>query len=200
MRFFELSEGLTPPGEFLSKAEKLKKGDLVIWKSRVVGVATGEIQNDRVLFTTKQDNNKYIGSLPIDQISLRSNISENVDDNLSTLHSALRDFLPLAMQELELTTLPKIKLSHTLHGQGQPSFGGFIPDIKSIRLAVTGRHPVDICRTLAHELVHFKQNENNQLNPDSGETGSNEENEANSVAGIIMRKFNKQFPNYIDQK
>jgi hypothetical protein len=106
----------------------------------------------------------------------------------------------MVMSELELTHLPKIKLSHVLDSQGQPSFGGFIPDDKSIRLAVDGRHPVDICRTLAHELVHFKQNENNQLNPDSGETGSDEENEANSVAGIIMRKFSKQFPEYINNQ
>ena len=122
---------------------------------------------------------------------------ESSNLSLDTLHNALRDFLPMVMSELELTHLPKIKLSHVLDSQGQPSFGGFIPDDKSIRLAVDGRHPVDICRTLAHELVHFKQNENNQLNPDSGETGSDEENEANSVAGIIMRKFSKQFPEYI---
>ena len=125
---------------------------------------------------------------------------ESSNQSLDTLHRALQDFLPLAMRELELTHLPKIKLSHKLDSQGQPSFGGFMPDDKSIRLAVDGRHPVDICRTLAHELVHFKQNENNQLNPDSGETGSNEENEANSVAGIVMRRFSKQFPEYINNE
>ena len=125
---------------------------------------------------------------------------ESSNQSLDTLHNALRDFLPLAMRELELTHLPKIKLSHTLDNQGQASFGGFIPDTKSIRLAVNGRHPVDICRTLAHELVHFKQNENNQLNPNSGETGSNEENEANSVAGVVMRRFSKEFPEYINNE
>lgn len=125
---------------------------------------------------------------------------ESSNQSLDTLHRALRDFLPMAMRELELTQLPKIKLSHTLDSQGQPSFGGFVPDTRSIKLAVNGRHPVDICRTLAHELVHFKQNENNQLNADSGETGSNEENEANSMAGIIMRKFSQEFPDYINNQ
>ena len=200
MRFHELAEALTPDNEFLSKAERVKKGDLILWKSRIVGTATGEVQDDRIFFIPNNTNAKgTVASLPIDQISLRSAVSESTDD-LSVLHSALRDFLPFVMQELELTQLPKINLSHTLDSGGQPSFGGFVPDSKSISLAVSGRHPVDICRTLAHELVHFKQNENNQLNPNSGETGSDEENEANSMAGIIMREFSKQFPDYINNQ
>ena len=201
MRYYELAEALTPDNEFLSKAERVKKGDLILWKSRIVGTATGEVQDDRIFFIPNNTVSKTpsIASLPIDQISLRSAVSES-SDNLPVLHDALKDFLPFVMQELELTQLPKIKLSHTIDSNGQPSFGGFVPDANSIRLAVNGRHPVDICRTLAHELVHFKQNENNQLNPDSGETGSDEENEANSMAGIIMRKFSKQFPEYINQQ
>ena len=201
MRYYELAEALTPDNEFLSKAERVKKGDLILWKSRIVGTATGEVQDDRIFFIPNNTVSKSpsIASLPIDQISLRSAVSES-SDNLPVLHDALKDFLPFVMQELELTQLPKIKLSHTIDSNGQPSFGGFVPDTNSIRLAVNGRHPVDICRTLAHELVHFKQNENNQLNPDSGETGSDEENEANSIAGIIMRKFSKQFPEYINQQ
>ena len=200
MRSYELAEGLTPDNEFLSKAERVKKGDLVLWKSRIVGTATGEVNGDRLYFIPNDTNAKgAIASLPIDEISLRTAVAESTD-SLPVLHNALKDFLPFAMQELEITNLPKIKLSHTLDSNGQPSFGGFVPDDNIIRLAVNGRHPVDICRTLAHELVHFKQNENNQLNPDSGETGSNEENEANSMAGVIMRKFSKQFPEYINNK
>lgn len=201
MRYYELAEALTPDNEFLSKAERVKKGDLILWKSRIVGTATGEVQDDRIFFIPNDtvSNAPSTASLPIDQISLRSAVSES-SDNLPVLHDALKDFLPFVMQELELTQLPKIKLSHTIDSNGQPSFGGFVPDTNSIRLAVNGRHPVDICRTLAHELVHFKQNENNQLNPDSGETGSDEENEANSMAGVIMRKFSKQFPKYINQQ
>jgi hypothetical protein len=200
MRFYELAEALTPDNEFLSKAERVKKGDMILWKSRIVGTATGEVQDGRIFFIPNNMNAKgTVASLPIDQISLRSAVSESTDD-LAVLHSALRDFLPFVMQELELTQLPRIKLSHTLDSGGQPSFGGFVPDSKSIRLAVNGRHPVDICRTLAHELVHFKQNENNQLDHNSGETGSDEENEANSMAGVIMREFSKQFPDYINNQ
>lgn len=52
----------------------------------------------------------------------------------------------------------------------------------------------DIFRSIAHELTHHKQNELGKLNSKSGEDGSDEENEANAVAGLIIRKFGKKYP------
>ena len=58
-----------------------------------------------------------------------------------------------------------------------------------ITISTKGRHIMDTFRTLAHEMVHHKQNLNNELHSESGATGSEHENQANSEAGIIMRKF-----------
>jgi hypothetical protein len=33
-----------------------------------------------------------------------------------------------------------------------------------------------------------------RLTPSSGEDGSSEENEANSFAGVMMRKFGREYP------
>lgn len=44
------------------------------------------------------------------------------------------------------------------------------PNSSSVTIYVTGRHPKDILRSLAHELVHHKQNEDGQFN-DIGEVG-----------------------------
>lgn len=122
-------------------------------------------------------------------------LTESAGNRASSAHSAIADLLPIAMDELGLENLPKIKIVKTMDNNGQPTFGCFSND--GITLAINGRHPVDICRTLAHELVHYKQMLDDKLNPDSGETGSSEENEANSVAGVILRKFNKEFPKHI---
>lgn len=122
-------------------------------------------------------------------------LTESASNRASSAHSAIADLLPIAMDELGLENLPKIKIVKTMDNNGQPTFGCFSND--GITLAINGRHPVDICRTLAHELVHYKQMLDDKLNPDSGETGSSEENEANSVAGVILRKFNKEFPKHI---
>jgi len=115
------------------------------------------------------------------------------------LMTAFEDFLPIVMQELELTKLPKIKLEKKIKDSHQPTFGVFKEHENLIHLGIDGRHPLDILRTLAHELVHFKQGTEHQLDsPDSGATGSPQENQANARAGVIMRHFNKKFPHYFD--
>jgi Zn-dependent peptidase ImmA (M78 family) len=46
-------------------------------------------------------------------------------------------------------------------------------------------------RTLAHELVHLAQANFKELTPEDGVTGSDVENEANALAGILMRLWNQ---------
>jgi hypothetical protein len=128
-------------------------------------------------------------------------IDEDAEDGPVKLDlmTAFEDFLPIVMQELKLTKLPKITLQKKIEDSEQPTFGMFNEQKNIIHLGVDGRHPLDILRTLAHELVHFKQGTEHQLDsPDSGVTGSPQENQANAHAGIIMRRFNKQFPHYFD--
>jgi hypothetical protein len=110
------------------------------------------------------------------------------------------DFLPVAMKELKLKVLPDFKLVLRVPENEQPTFGKFVPDENKIYLAIDQRHPLDILRTLAHELVHFKQGIEHKLNPNSGKTGSPEENEAHEFAGIIMRNFNKTHPQYFNDR
>lgn len=113
----------------------------------------------------------------------------------------LGNFLPLAMRELKITKLPKIEISKHLEAEnGQPTFGRFVNDEVTIHLAIADRHPNDILRTLAHELVHFKQYLDHELNNESGATGSPEENEAHAVAGVIMRNYNKKYPDTLNSK
>ena len=44
------------------------------------------------------------------------------------------------------------------------------PNSSSVTIYVTGRHPKDILRSLAHELIHHKQNERGEFN-DLGPVG-----------------------------
>ncbi len=108
----------------------------------------------------------------------------------------LRAFLPFAVNELELSSVPKIKLHLHLGHDEQPSFGSFNNETKIIDVAIEDRHPLDILRTLAHEMVHYKQEEETGLRPGAGKTGSPEEGEAHELAGIVMRNFNKAHPEF----
>lgn len=114
-----------------------------------------------------------------------------------TLIDALRDFLPIAIAHLELDHIPKIKLVKSLD---DTTFGRYVDDEKVIYAVVANRNPVDILRTIAHEMVHYKQGQDEQLHSDSGETGSDIENEANAEGGVIMREFNEKFPQYLQSK
>jgi hypothetical protein len=64
------------------------------------------------------------------------------------------------------------------------------------RVYTKNRALVDICRSIAHELVHHKQNQRGDLkdNPTAGDDGSPEENEANAKAGELIRIFGRQNP------
>lgn len=109
-------------------------------------------------------------------------------------------FLPLAVKTLQLKTLPEFEFTDYLHHDQQPTFGMYVNQTNTLYVALAGRHPNDILRTIAHELTHHKQNVNHELNGLSGDTGSPEENEANAKAGIIMRHFNRMYPEYLKAK
>lgn len=110
------------------------------------------------------------------------------------LENMITHLLLLCKRELDLQDLPRIELVDKDTVGGGKSFGEFDGNI---RVVVKGRHPMDVMRTLAHELVHWKQRtENMELD---GSDGSETENQANSIAGVIMRKFGQMYPEYFIQ-
>ena len=119
------------------------------------------------------------------------------------LEPTIRRFITLATKELQLDELPKIHIVKEVPGASGTTFGRYDPETQIIYLVAHGRHPRDVVRTLGHELVHYKQDIEDRLNPNSGETGSDEENEANALAGVLMRKYNGYDPmneNFADGK
>jgi hypothetical protein len=148
------------------------------------------------------DIDTFLAGTPSNRFSLemfnavRNSMIENNNVKKNDLMSAFEKFFPMAMKVLDINRLPKIKLEKYLDHLDQPSFGRFENETMTIYLGLAGRHPIDILRTLAHELVHFKQLLNGQLNKDSGRTGSPDENEAHVNAGIIMRLFDKKYPEF----
>jgi|APCry1669192010_1035390.scaffolds.fasta_scaffold00082_4 hypothetical protein len=106
--------------------------------------------------------------------------------NRKELDEVLDRFLPFAQKYLNIKHLPPIRMVTGKESREMKSFGCW--DGEKITLNPEGRHPVDVCRTLCHELVHVVKNHTD------GSDGSDHENEANAVAGVIMRKFAKANP------
>ncbi len=188
--FLELDEDVA--GQFNSKQEAIayfvSKG-----KSAAQGAAAWERgwrgPKPRVKKHQPDPNTRYWW-----QDMDESAVSDNPD-----LPRLIANLLPIAMQVLGIDSIPKIELEKNIEiSGGQATFGRFDPDEGIVYLAIANRHPIDILRTLAHELTHYKQSIRDELNPVSGETGSPEENEAHVKAGIIMRLFNKKYPDTIN--
>lgn len=115
-----------------------------------------------------------------------------VESKKTSFEEEAMEFVQFACEWLEIGITPEIFLIDDKQAAvAQKSFGGYSPSEKNIRVNIAERHKVDVFRTLAHELVHYKQDLNDMLDENSGDTGSDEENEANSVAGIILREYAK---------
>lgn len=106
----------------------------------------------------------------------------------------IADFVNFAKECLGITDDIKIALAYER-----------TPDLKTtayynldglVKVYVKDRAIIDICRSIAHELVHHKQNLEGRLIDavKDGEDGSPIENEANAIAGVIIRKYGKLKP------
>ena len=112
-------------------------------------------------------------------------------ENAQKIQLAL-DFIKFASGRMNLQSLPKIIFTtDNKWAKQMRSFGQYDPTKKSIVTYVDNRNMADVLRTLCHELVHHKQNEEGRIEANSGETGSDIENEANATAGIILRDYGK---------
>ena len=105
---------------------------------------------------------------------------------------------------LDLKPYPKIKFINNDINNAKDIFGRtayYDPNQQLIALYTMGRHPKDILRSYAHELVHHHQNINNTL--DHGQTtNTNEddnldklEREAYETGNILFRNWEDSIKN-----
>ena len=107
----------------------------------------------------------------------------------------LKKFFDRIVSELGIENPPKVILHKGSEWTKKTgSFGQFDFNAHVLHLAVDGRHILDMLRTMAHELVHCRQGELQEFPDDAGKTGSPYEDEANAMAGRIMRGFADTHP------
>lgn len=96
----------------------------------------------------------------------------------------LQKFIEFAADELGLKQLPIIYFTD----KKEDKFNAFgHTKGADVHVRVTDRHPGDVMRTIAHELVHFLRNTQQNENV-------KHEDDANALAGRIMRKYNISNP------
>ena len=133
-----------------------------------------------------------------------SKLVGNLNETLSeTKQQSIQNFVEFATKRLKLKESPNVTLvGGREFAEVKTSLGGYNPDDKSIYVATEGRLTADILRTVAHEMVHRKQDELGLVrnSEKDGADGSPIENQAHAVAGILMREYgriNKQIYNEV---
>ena len=119
---------------------------------------------------------------------------EVLDDNKK--QQVIEDFIMFACNHLGLNPNDvNIEISYDPEeAKGMRSFGKQTPDTGIIRVVFANRNLADALRTLAHELVHRKQQIDGRLYTGAGDDGTDIENEANAQAAVIMRKYGAANP------
>ena len=120
------------------------------------------------------------------------------------LKEVLAEIYKAAKKEFKIQNTPQLHLRND-DENAQNLFGKtayYDPSNQSIVLYITNRHPKDICRSFAHELVHHHQNERGDL--DMGDASSptyaqddqhmrKMEMEAYLKGNLLLRDFEDNF-------
>jgi hypothetical protein len=96
----------------------------------------------------------------------------------------VQKFVSFATKHLKLRGQPHIRFVGSEEDEKQ-AFGH--SKGKEVVVRVTNRHPIDVMRTLAHELTHFRQG-------NSKASDQSREDNANAIAGRIMRDYDTKYP------
>jgi hypothetical protein len=101
-------------------------------------------------------------------------------------------FLKFCRNELEITNDIKIFLV-TRKNKFNITTGGYNPKDKCIYVIFESRQIADVLRTIAHELVHQKQDLQGKIIGEIPDIGGVIEDTANAIAGRLIKQFVKKF-------
>ena len=101
----------------------------------------------------------------------------------------LKDFIKFIKGELGLKSAPTVVLQNGRKGLKTTANYDYTKDEKVVRINGKNRMLVDIMRSVAHEFVHHRQFEQGRLEVKPPDIGGEIEDEANAVAGQLIKKY-----------
>jgi len=118
----------------------------------------------------------------------------------SSEKKTIDDFVEFVKKELSIDNEVDIQLQNNKDGikttavykyqdEGDEDF-----EQSHIKVFALGRALVDVLRSIAHELVHHKQNEDGELKGKHSNVGGPIEDEANAVAGEMIKAYGLEHP------
>ena len=109
--------------------------------------------------------------------------------------SICKEFVDFCKDHLDIND--RVKIEFLREYDPNITTGCYIPSERRIKILTKDRGLIDVLRSIAHEMVHQYQHITGQLTERSGDTGSEQEDEAHATAGVIMRLFQDKHKNKI---
>ena len=147
---------------------------------------------------------KETKSDPFGLNEIAKELGTQVGKDLTKGWNPKKDFLSLSVfmrdNGMNVTPLPKIKVISDDKENASRLLGKtayYNPADKSITLYTFGRHPKDVLRSFAHEMVHHEQNLNGTLG-NIGTTNTNEDGHLDEIEREAYEKGNIMLRNWED--
>jgi hypothetical protein len=102
-------------------------------------------------------------------------------------------FIKFVSDELTLNQPFKVKLVKQRDADLR-TYAYYNPSNGDVKVYCKDRGLADVLRSIAHELIHHQQNETGKLEMPAQDIGGAIEDEANSVAGQLVKKFGYENP------
>lgn len=116
---------------------------------------------------------------------------EYVDDNK---FGHVKNFMDFTMNKLGIQSPVKVTMTGDRKRHGLKTLAHFNNNNSHCVVYSKNRNIADILRSIAHELVHKSQFEKGQINGPVQDIGGPIEDEANAVAGQLVKEFGYKNP------
>jgi hypothetical protein len=111
----------------------------------------------------------------------------------------LNNFVKFSKEFLGLKSTPKIVIQNGRKDLKTTANYDYTGSEKVIKINGKNRMLVDVMRSIAHEMVHHRQFEQGKLSVRPPDIGGEIEDEANAVAGQIIKLFSKEDQTIYDE-
>ena len=109
-------------------------------------------------------------------------------DHITDRADLLRDFVVFVCKDLQCMPCP-IDIVNGRESAGLKTTAQYDTQNHHVTVNAKNRHFGDVLRSIAHELVHHKQNLNGELDAPVQDVGGDIEDEANARAGELLKSF-----------
>lgn len=119
-----------------------------------------------------------------------------IDNGIDYDKSLIKEFVDFCLEHLDITDETEdLKVVFSNEKEKFTTYAYYDLNNNIAAVYCPGRAILDVMRSLAHELVHYKQDLKGEITVDQTShenDGVPIENEANSIAGVIMREFGRK--------